>query len=337
MTHEEFIQSVREAVALRQSEPERSALRGVKISYGAGDGSYHGICHHNAWQQGTRHSFVEIAATGEESPIQLAGTTVHELGHTLCAPGVGHSLVWKQACGALGLHNASAVGQAYKLTDFDPTLRFEVEKLITQAIDDGTPNFSISPLLGTGLLRGLTVRPCPMGIGAHGGKSRGKGSGSRLRLWECACNPPIKARVCSDKFTAHCDMCSQPFAFKRAIESLPSPPTTATVALTTNDKGQAMARLNTKVGAPTVGLPSSIVGLDRVQSKHPLSAIAQSKPTINAPTDIAKLERIARYLDECASLASRKFHAQEEYDAHAYASNLIHGIIAKEESNEIHV
>jgi hypothetical protein len=308
MTHEDFIQGVREAVALRQSEPERSALRGVKISYGAGDGSYHGICHHNAWQQGTRHSFVEIAATGEESPIQLAGTTVHELGHTLCAPGVGHSLVWKQACGALGLHNASAVGQAYKLTDFDPTLRFEVEKLITQAIDDGTPNFSISPLLGTGLLRGLTVRPCPMGIGAHGGKSRGKGSGSRLRLWECACNPPVKARVCSDKFTAHCDMCSQPFALKRAIESLPITPATAQVAMTTSNDGQAIAHSNAK-------------------SKKERPQLRKNR------VDLAMLERIERYLDERASLASRKFHAQEEYDAYAYASNLIHGIIAKEESN----
>jgi hypothetical protein len=34
-------------------------------------------------------------------------------------------------------------------------------------------------------------------------------AGSRYRLWECAC--PVKVRVASDAFAAHCDVCRRPF------------------------------------------------------------------------------------------------------------------------------
>jgi len=40
------------------------------------------------------------------------------------------------------------------------------------------------------------------------------GSGSRLRLWVCDCAKPVKVRVSSDDFRAHCDLCNA--AFKRA-------------------------------------------------------------------------------------------------------------------------
>ena len=36
-----------------------------------------------------------------------------------------------------------------------------------------------------------------------------KRGGSRYRLWECAC--PVKVRVASDTFAAHCDLCGGPF------------------------------------------------------------------------------------------------------------------------------
>jgi len=35
--------------------------------------------------------------------------------------------------------------------------------------------------------------------------------GSRLRLWECGCEKPIKVRVASDDFDATCNVCEQPF------------------------------------------------------------------------------------------------------------------------------
>lgn len=34
-------------------------------------------------------------------------------------------------------------------------------------------------------------------------------TGSRYRLWECGC--PMKARVASDTFPVHCDVCGEPF------------------------------------------------------------------------------------------------------------------------------
>jgi hypothetical protein len=44
-----------------------------------------------------------------------------------------------------------------------------------------------------------------------GGRSRGKGSGSPLRLYHCGCEPPVKVRVASDELRAHCDLCGKPF------------------------------------------------------------------------------------------------------------------------------
>jgi len=45
----------------------------------------------------------------------------------------------------------------------------------------------------------------------RGSKSRGAGSGSRLRLWICDCQKPVKVRVASDDFRATCGLCAQPF------------------------------------------------------------------------------------------------------------------------------
>lgn len=36
--------------------------------------------------------------------------------------------------------------------------------------------------------------------------------GSRLRLYECRCDPPVKVRVASDDFQAHCLKCDEPFS-----------------------------------------------------------------------------------------------------------------------------
>lgn len=83
VTHEAFVHAVRAVVAHRASPAIRERLLNVKLVYGAGDGGYRGICYYGAWINGSRHEFVEIAASGEESNIQLAGTTIHELGHVV--------------------------------------------------------------------------------------------------------------------------------------------------------------------------------------------------------------------------------------------------------------
>ncbi len=205
-THEQFIQAIRDAVVSRVQDPElRERIRGAKLVYGAGRGDYRGICYHGAWTNGSQHDFLEIAATGEESHIQLAGTTLHELGHTLAGVGEGHGKAWKQACKVLGLTVIAAGGQEYSPEHFEADLWKAIEALPHPV--DGQPTFKGS-LGGPAIAR--KPRPCSAGIGTRGGRSRGAGSGSRLRLWICDCpegTPGRKVRVASDEWDATCNRC----------------------------------------------------------------------------------------------------------------------------------
>lgn len=237
MTHEEFVSKVRTLAVdwgcARTVTPEecRRLLR-AKLVYGKGEGHYRGVCYYGTWGHGPAvldwqtmdaypamlepweeteetADFIEIAATGEESATQLAGTTIHETAHVLAGPGAGHGPVWKAACARLGLTTAQAAGQRYIASDFAPDLGAKIDALPTP--QDGTPRFGIRM---AGVLVGLPkIAPCPMGIGTRGGKSRGVGSGSRLRLWECGCAKPVKVRVASDDFQATCKVCEQDFQY----------------------------------------------------------------------------------------------------------------------------
>jgi hypothetical protein len=212
MTHEQFIAAVRDAALPRvEDKAAKNRLASAKLTYGAGESGTRGITYYSAWKNGDEKplEFIEVCAVGEQSPVQLAGTTLHELGHVLAGTAAGHGKDWKAACAVLGLHHAEAAGQEYSIDHFDADIQTVVRKLT--APTDGTPQFGYR-----GSFLGLPVtkfRPCPLGIGTHGGKSRGKGSGSRLRLFVCDCNPPIKVRVARDEFAAHCDTCGA--AFKR--------------------------------------------------------------------------------------------------------------------------
>lgn len=213
LTREAFVHAVRAAVLATAplDDLQRARLSAAKLVYGAGDGGYRGICYYGAWENGEQgHAFVEIAATGEENAVQLAGTTVHELGHVIAGPSGGHKAEWRTACDLLGLTDAQAVGHVYTMEGFKPALRAAIEALGEP--NDGKPAFG--SITGPLAPRTTKIKPCPMGRGTRGGKSRGTGSGSRLRLWECACAKPVKVRVASDDFKARCDECGQPFAYK---------------------------------------------------------------------------------------------------------------------------
>jgi hypothetical protein len=225
LTHEQFVHDVRSAVVAWATarrtitEAEASRLLAAKLVYGAGDGRYRGICHYQAWANGHGPvEVVEIAAAGEESLVQVAGTTIHELGHVLAGWDAGHGPGWKKACERLGLRRAVASGQRYLLASMAPEIRCEVVRLIAGLVD-GRPAFlaALSPLRVT-----PAPKPCPSGVGVRGGVSRGKGSGSRLRLWVCECDPPVRVRVASDSFLATCGVCGQPFV-RPAAERLNEP------------------------------------------------------------------------------------------------------------------
>lgn len=213
-THEAYLHAVRALAVARLDDPTaRARLLGAKLVYGVGHGTgWRGVTFYEAWQNGARHDFLEVCAAGEQSAIQLAGTTIHEVGHSLAGHTAGHGAAWKAACARLGLRRTEAGGQAYAPEDFDPALWRAIAAL--PAPDDGAPAFATARG-GAGFVgvptRGTRGR-CPLGTGTRGGVSRGPGSGSRLRLYHCACSPPVKVRVASDDFQATCRRCGADFA-----------------------------------------------------------------------------------------------------------------------------
>lgn len=189
-SHEDFIHAVRDIAVSRALElgtiDETSAtrLRHAKLVYGIGNGSYRGVCHYQAWQNGIgKVEVIEIAATAEESWVQLAGTTIHELGHALAEWGAGHGNEWKAAADRLGLRKAKAAGMRYTLAALEPKVRAEVAGIAEGLAHDGTPAFASASWLGVALKP--TAKGCTAGTGTRGGSSRGTGSGSRLVKVEC--------------------------------------------------------------------------------------------------------------------------------------------------------
>lgn len=201
VSHETFIAAVWDIGIARLRPEQGHRIRRVKMVYGKGNGGYRGVTYYRAWQNGGADAddFIEIAAVGEESSVQLAGTTLHEAAHVLAGLGGGHGTKWKAACKALGLNTADAAGQIYRPDNFDPDVWRAIAAVPPPT--DGTPVF------------GGRTRPCPLGIGTRGGHSRGSGSGSRLRLWVCdqGSHPVVRARVASDTFEATCGLCGSRF------------------------------------------------------------------------------------------------------------------------------
>lgn len=217
VTHEDYIGCIRDLVLDRMPDGElRDRVKAAKVVYGVGGvKGARGVTFYSAWQNGTTHDFIEVCAAGEESDVQLAGTTIHELAHVLAGHGSGHEKPWKLACAALGLTTAEAGGQSYSPEHFDPELWAAIQAL--DLPDDGKPVLRASHGVGGPAVGGLglplaTPGPCRMGVGVRGGTSRGPGSGSRLRLYECHCPRPVKVRVASDDFAATCHHCNAPFA-----------------------------------------------------------------------------------------------------------------------------
>lgn len=179
--HETYIAGVRDIAITHATltDEERERLNNCQLLYGMGGGSYRGMTAYNTWNE--EHATVEIAASGEESWLQLAGTTIHEYGHVLAGQGAGHSSEWKNAAERLGLRRAMASGMRYSLAALAPDVREAVERL-ARSISDGNPSFMRNAAFRPA---GSAMRVCTAGHGTRGGTSRGVGSGSRLRKVEC--------------------------------------------------------------------------------------------------------------------------------------------------------
>ena len=209
-THEQFIHAVARAAIMRLPEAERAAFDHVKLAYGAGAPGLRGVTYYDRWgKPDAKAPFVEVCAFGQESHIQLAGTTIHELAHVLAGWGAAHGKEWKDACARLGLRAARAAGHRYMMAGFAPDIRDTIARLPVP--DDGAPVAWLYGAPGTATPK---PKPCGAGIGTKGGKSRGTGSGSRLRKFVCDCEPPVIVRASRDELDATCNCCTG--LFKRA-------------------------------------------------------------------------------------------------------------------------
>lgn len=207
LTHEEFIRAVADLAISRLNAEEAKAARSVKLVYGAGSPSLRGVTYYDRWHEGNGpRAFVEICAFGESSATQVAGTTIHELGHVLSRS--GHDRTWRAACARLGLTVRSAGGQDYAPEDFDPELWKAIAALGEPA--DGKPSSAALGPYGVPLGRvPKGPRPCAAGRGARGGTSRGAGSGSRLLKYTCGCTI-VRASKGAD-LRATCAKCGNEF------------------------------------------------------------------------------------------------------------------------------
>lgn len=177
-THEHFIHDVVNLVRERLNDEDKAALDGVKIVYGTGPRGARGVTYYQVWKDAQaegRKPLIEICAFGQRDRVQVAGTTIHEIGHVLAGWEAGHGKPWKEACERAGLRRVKAAGTNYVMTMIAPGLRQAIAAL--PVIEDGEPN--------TGRDMGaLVVRVA--GVGVRGGKSRGPGSGSRMVKMQCA-------------------------------------------------------------------------------------------------------------------------------------------------------
>ena len=208
-THEMFVHKVAEIACSRLSSTEAAICANIKLAYGAGPDGVRGVTYYNRWGKAdTKAPFVAINALHQVSLVQLAGTTIHELGHVLAGWDAGHGNDWKHACEKLGLRRIRAAGTDYKWAMFDKDIREFIASLPKP--DDGEPSSLFGDDFRIGK-RKTGPKPCTAAIGVRGGTSRGAGSGSRLRLFECACATPIKVRVARDEFDCTCNTCNTVF------------------------------------------------------------------------------------------------------------------------------
>lgn len=286
VTHEDYVAAIVK-LALKQpglSPADRRVIEASKITYGADASSgLRGRTYHEHWHRHGSKSpscIVEVCATGQESPLQLCGTTLHEIGHVIAGVGHGHDATWKEACARVGLGQPdapiSAAGTEYSWVMFEPKLRAKLQALAEP--NEGKP---VVPKGET-----VSVRVCLAGQGAKGGKSHGAGSGSRLLLWECQCGPdtrwkppatgkdmapkPVKLRHAGRDLEVTCKRCG--YDFELIESSLPPAHTNGA-----GNAGTLTAKRRKELLARGVELPPEPTGRQHRLPRKRVSKAARSK------------------------------------------------------------
>lgn len=299
-THEELIQAVY-GMALQLptlTKEDKEKLRSIKLTYGAGPDGVRGITYYKLWSKQAKGKdaqvipFVAVCATGQSDQLQVIGTTLHELGHVLAGWGAAHGPAWHAACERLGLVKVRAAGTEYSKENFIEEYGFRAALLRLPKPKDGAPvtalqaGLPVDPL--GGLLGGLGIgtlklKPCGAGYGAKGGKSRGKGSGSRLLKYSCGCTI-VRASAGAD-LKAVCSKCGK--AFKQDGEPVEpvDPPAAPPVAPAAPGAGPAKGKGKGKQKGKRPGQRAQRVGA-AARSRMvnaPLIAPFPSPPAPQAP------------------------------------------------------
>jgi hypothetical protein len=185
-THEDFIAAIVNMVRDRLSDEDRAALDGVKICYGAGSRRTRGVTYYNAWKAGDdKKPLIEICAFAQRDRVQIAGTTIHEIGHVLAGFEAAHGKDWKAACARAGLRRVKAAGTNYVMAMIEPGLRQAIAALPDP--NEGTPANGADGGDAAALLKMFrgTLGGCSAGVGSRGGTSRGVGSCARMVKMIC--------------------------------------------------------------------------------------------------------------------------------------------------------
>jgi hypothetical protein len=184
-THENFIADIVAMVRDRLNEEDKAALDGVKIVYGAGSRRTRGVTYYGAWDTGEKKvPLIEICAFAQRDRVQVAGTTIHEIGHVLAGFEAAHGKDWKAACERAGLRRIKAAGTNYVMAMIEPELRQAIAALPDPQEGDPAQRGGLDAGALLKMFKG-TLGGCTAGHGAKGGTSRGAGSGSRMVKMTC--------------------------------------------------------------------------------------------------------------------------------------------------------
>jgi hypothetical protein len=140
---------------------------------------------------------------------------------TMCADGIAQIFISPRLANSLDvlgtlLHeliHASFGVQAYRIGH-----RKEFSQAAKKLGLAGPPTATVVGPQLVPLLQEYISRIGPYPHAAIVPRAKDKAPGSRLRLYECSCDPPIKLRVASDKLDATCNCCGELFTLVEKSE-----------------------------------------------------------------------------------------------------------------------